>query len=499
MKKFYLFLSAIFLINLPGLQAQTDTLRLSLEEIVALAQSDAPNALLAETRVKNRYWDYQSILADFKPSVILSGQLPDLNRSIQPITQDDGTDVFLKRAQMRNGLNISLEQQVPFTGGSIFVGSGLERLDIFNSDAPNTTSYFSTPISFGFVQPLFGINELKWNKKIEPLRYQEAEKGFAEEMEDVAYDASQLFFEVFIAQLNLQAANRDKANADTLFNISKGRFEVGRIAETELLQIELSSMNADAAVQQARLDLQSGTERLRNFLGIKKSIFFKLEAPVDIPGFQVDLKRALNLANSQRSDIVAFQRRLLEADQEVARAKANSGLQMDLAGTISLSQFADSFSEAFQDPLDNETLRLGLQVPIADWGKAKARLETACSNREFERMSIEQEKVNFEQEIILKVKQFDLIRNQVSLANRAYEVSQKRELMTRNRYFIGKIGVTDLNIAIGEKEAARRSYMNALREFWLAYYDLRRITLYDFERQVSLVRQVGDAGEMNCR
>ena len=68
MKKFYLFLSAIFLINSYGLQAQTDTLRLSLEEIVALAQSDAPDALLAETRVKNRYWDYQSILAFQKKS-----------------------------------------------------------------------------------------------------------------------------------------------------------------------------------------------------------------------------------------------------------------------------------------------------------------------------------------------------------------------------------------------------------------------------------------------
>ena len=99
----------------------------------------------------------------------------------------------------------------------------------------------------------------------------------------------------------------------------------------------------------------------------------------------------------------------------------------------------------------------------------------------------------------MKVKQFDLIRNQVALGNRAYEVSQKREQMTRNRYFIGKIGVTDLNIAIGEKEAARRSYMSALREFWLAYYDLRRITLYDFERQVSLVRQVGDVERMNCK
>ena len=478
--------------------AQVDTLYLSLPEIVALAQSDAPDALLAETRMRNRYWAYQSAMADFKPAITLSGQLPDLNRSIQAITQPDGKDIFLQRAQMRNGVDISLQQQVLWTGGTVFAGAGLDRLDIFNANAPNSVSYFSTPISFGFSQPLFGINQLKWTKRIEPLKYQEAERGFAEQMENVAYQSAQLFFDVFIAQLNLEAAKRDKANADTLFRISRGRFEVGRIAETELLQIELSSMNADAAVQRALLNLQSGTEQLRNFLGIRQPNFFKLEAPEDIPDFLVNLDEALNFARANRSDMVAFQRRLSEADQNVAAAKANSGLQLDLVGVFSLSQTSEKFSDAFKDPLDNETLRLGFQVPIADWGKARARLETACSNRELERMNVEQEQVKFEQDIILKVKQFDLIRSQVSLSKRAYEISQKREQMTRNRYFIGKIGVTDLNIAISEKESARRGYMDALREFWLAHYDLRQITLYDFERNISLVRQAEGLGSYNC-
>jgi len=497
MNRYFIILSFIFFLPSQG-NSQTDSLELTLPEIVALAQSEAPNALLAETRMTNRYWFYQSAMADFKPGVSLNGQLPDLNRTIQAVTQPNGNDLFLQRAQMRNNIGISLEQQVGWTGGTVFASTRLQRLDIFQDKSPNLTSYYSTPISIGFSQPLFAVNQMKWTKKIEPLRYQEAERGFAEEMENVAYDAAQLFFEVFISQLNLEAARLDKANADTLFNISKGRFEVGRIAETELLQIELSAMNADASVQQSLLDLQSGTERLRNYLGIKQSTFFKLGAPEQIPDFQVDLDRALRYAKESRSDLIAFERRLAEADQNVAEAKANSGLKMDLFGVVSLSQTADNLNDAFKDPLDNESFRLGIQVPIADWGKAKARLETACSNRELERMNVEQERVNFEQEIILKVKQFDLLRKQAELSKRAYGVSQKREQMTRNRYFIGKIGVTDLNIAISEKESARRSYINALREFWVAYYNLRRITLYDFESEVSLVRRVDDFEGVNC-
>ena len=495
-RSFPIFFLLFLLTQLP---AQIDSVRLDLSEVVALAQSDAPDALLAETRMKNRYWQYQSILADFKPGIMLNGNLSDLTRSIQAITQPDGKDIFLQRSQMNNSLELSLQQQVAWTGGRVFLSSSLDRLDIFEEDAPNVVSYFSNPISIGFVQPVFGINELKWTKKIEPLRYQEAERSYAEEMENVAFVASQLYFDVLIAQLNLEASKRDKANADTLLNISKGRFEVGRIAETELLQIELSSMNADAAVQQSLLDLQSGMERLRNFLGIRQSTFFNLDAPEDIPQFEIEAGTALQYAKESRSDMVAFERRLTEADLDVAAARANSGLQMDVTAVFGLTQTAENLSDAYRDPLDRETFRIGLQVPIADWGKAKARLETACSNRELERMNVEQDRVNFEQEILLKVKQFDLLRDQVLLSQRAYVVSQKREQMTRNRYYIGKIGVTDLNIAITEKENARRSYVNALREFWVAYYDLRRITLFDFERNVSLVRRVEGFSELNCK
>ena len=110
------------------------------------------------------------------------------------------------------------------------------------------------------------------NKKIEPLRYDEAIREYSEEMEMVAFDAAEIFFDVYFAQINLEVAERHKINADTLFAISKGRYSVGRIAETELLQIELGSMNSDTELAEATLNLQSNSEALRNFLGIKKAI-----------------------------------------------------------------------------------------------------------------------------------------------------------------------------------------------------------------------------------
>ncbi len=488
--KTFILLFCSFLFLTSSIQAQ-EVLRLSLEEVIVLAQSDAPDALLAKTKLSNDYWRNQSYLSNFKPQISLDATLPSINRLIQQIPQPDGSFQYKQRAFMTNSFGVSLEQDIVKTGGSVFATTGLERQDLFATNGVDASqSYLSTPISIGFQQPLFSFNALKWAKKIEPLRYKEATRDYAGKMEQIAFEAAQLFFNVYINQINLQAAQNEKSNADTLYNISKGRFSVGRIAETELLQIELSVMNADTRVSQAKLDLQGATENLRNYLGISKQVTFDLSPPTDIPDFEIDSKLALEQAYNNRSTTIQFERRLKEAEQEIAQAEGNTGLIMNISGSFGLSQTATTFGEAYANPIDQEQLRVGINLPIADWGKTKAQLEIAQSNFELEQMNIRQEKISFEQEILIKVQQFDLVRRQVELSNRAYEVSQKREDITRKRYFIGKIGITELNIAIQEKENARRTFMSALRNYWIAHYELRALTLYDFANGETLFKRV---------
>jgi len=466
---------------------QMEKIPLSLSEAVALAQSDAPDALLAETRLSNRKWFYQSFLSTYKPQITLNGTLPEFNRTVERLALPEGI-TFFNRTDLFNSLGLTASQNITKTGGRIFATTELQRLDVFTGPTQGK-QYFSTPFIIGFNQPLFGYNSLKWNKKIEPLRYEEASKSYAEEMENLAYQSVELFFNVYTEQLNMEANKINKENADELFDVSKGRYEVGRIAETELLQIELSAMNADANMAQAVLNLQNSTERFRNFLGLKNSVEFILEAPTELPEFQIETEEALRYALNHRSDITSYKRRLLEAEANVAEAKANSGAQINVNGRVGLSNTATQLSNAYSNPIDNERVSLNLSIPIADWGAAKAQLKVAQSNQELEQMTVEQERINLEREVRLNVRQFDLIRRQVALSKRAYDVAIKREDITRKRYYIGKISITDLNLAIADSETARRNYIQSLRSFWLAFYEIRRITLFDFEKGEALVRK----------
>lgn len=474
--------------------SQSEEIRMTLPEIIALAQSDAPDVQISKTKLSNRYWSYQTYLSDYRPQISLDATLPNFNRTIQSITlPSSGGQAFIPRSFMENSVGVSLSQEIALTGGRIYAFTGLERLDIFKTDiADRSSSYLSTPIIIGFQQQIFGFNRLKWNKQIQPLQYEEANREFVEELETVAFQSTNLFFEVLISQLNVEALIKNKEDADTLLSVSKGRYSVGRIAETELLQIELSSMNANADLAAAQLNFQTNTERLRNFLGIKKAVVFDLEPPADIPDFLIDETLALQYAEKYRSASIAFLRRLKEAEQEVSRAKAETGLQVELSGRFGLTQTASQLNDAYVRPLDQEQFQLGLSIPIADWGKSKARIEVARSNQELERMNVAQDRINFEREISIKVQQFDLVRTQVELAKRAFDVSQKRLEITRKRYLIGKIEIVELNLALREQDAGRRAYYSALRAFWTAYYELRRLTLYDFEKDKPLVKPEND-------
>lgn len=125
-------------------------------------------------------------------------------------------------------------------------------------------------------QPLFRYNELRWQKKIEPLKYEEARKTYLSNVEDVHLMAVQNFFSLALAQINRQIAETNLKNADTLYQIAKGRYNLGTIAEDELLQMELSYLNAGTAINRSEINLRDRELKLRSFLGFNQTVRLEL-------------------------------------------------------------------------------------------------------------------------------------------------------------------------------------------------------------------------------
>jgi outer membrane protein TolC len=127
-----------------------------------------------------------------------------------------------------------------------------------------------------------------------------------------------------------------------------------------------------------------------------------------------------------------------------------------------------------------------LNIPILDWGKRKGQMKMAESNEELVKTSVEQEQTDFAQSIKLKVGEFNVQKNQVMIAAKSDTIARKSYEVSKNRYLIGKIGVTDLNIAQTDQDEAQLTYINAMRAYWRNYYVLRQATLYDFMKKQDL-------------
>lgn len=454
-------------------QTNTKVMKMSLEDVISKARGESPEVIISKARLDNSKWALKLFNTRLKPQLNLNAKLPTLTRSI---VQDITTQEFVSVSSMITGFDFEYSQEIAKTGGRVFASSGLSRNDNFGQ----SVSYLSNPITVGFNQPLFTFNAWKWTQKIEPLRYKEAESRFTEEQETAASKAANLFFDVYINQIRLKTAQFNKANADTLLRLTRGRYSVGKIAENELLQMELSNKRSESMIASSRLDLQTSTEQLRNFLGIKESVTFELEPPDDIPEIIIDVEKALSEAVKNRWETISYERRLLEAEQELVKAKTEQGVNGNVYASFGLSQTGATIPEAYTKPINAQQVVLGVQVPILDGGRAKTAIKMAESNLEVAKLQVEQDRINFEQNIMLKVNQFALLRNQAILAREGNEIAIKRYDITQKRFTIGKIGVTDLNLALTEMDGSLTSYMQSLRAFWAGYYELRRLTLYDF-------------------
>lgn len=471
-------LGGLFLFN-PSSGFATDRRLLTLDDVIGIAREQSPDALSARHRYRGSYWQYRSFRAGYLPNLSLEATIPNLNRTISPVTLPDGTDVFVRRSLATSSGTLSLSQTVGLTGGQLFVNSGLQRIDLIRDDG-NTVSFLSTPINIGFRQPIFGFNRFKWERQIEPLRFEEAKKQYVESLENISVRATQYFFDLLLAQINMEINKINLESNDTLYRIAQGRFSLGRIAENELLQMELNVLNSEATLEQSRIDYEGALFRFRSYLGFDGSESPELIPPEDIPELQIDVYAALDEARKNRADIIEQQRLLIEAESQVSQARANSRFNADLFAVYGLTQTSEDFAGVYRDPLDQQQLALGISIPILDWGVSKGRVRMAESNRELVTTTVNQTLVDFEQEVLLRVMEFNMLKSQLEIAQKADIIAEKRYAVSKERFLIGRIDIIELNLALEEKDRSKQRYLAALRTYWRGFYEMRRLTLYDF-------------------
>lgn len=461
----------------PKLMAQQKAI--SLIQIIELAQLQSLEAEKAKNRKENSYWAFESVKSNIKPSLNLRGTLPDYSKTISSIPQNDGSYEFRQTHNMRSDVRLTLDQNVLWTGGSFSLYSSLNRIDDFNQSV-NATSYSSNPLGISFSQPLFAFNSWKWEKEIEPLKYEESEKRFNEDNVNISFICTGMFFDLLLAQINLKISILNMENSKLNHQIAIGRYNLGKIAENELLELELNLLIAERDKSDAQLDLETSGLKLNTFVGIEDADDYQLMIPEQIPDFAIDADIALAEAKKNRRQYVSFRRRELEAEREVARAKSQNTLDITIVGDVGLTDQAARVGDVYYDTQNSQRYKVGVNIPLVDWNRRKSSLQTALANQQLAQNTIKQEEQLFDEEIYTLVKKIPILRQRVISTKRGDEIANKRYNISQERYLVANISVTDLNLALNAKDQAKSSYLLSLRQYWTAFYQLRMLTLYDF-------------------
>jgi len=451
---------------------------MTLGQVVATAQSQSRNAAQARNRYRSSLWQYRTQRAAFLPTLSLQGTAPDLTRSITKLSLPDGSEAFIRQSFVSSGARLAIGKTVGSTGGEVFLESSLERLDLL--DGGTSTTYFSQPVNVGLRQPLFAFNPYRWQDRIEPLRLEEARRDYAEELESIAISAAQNFFDLLAAQDQLEGARRNVASTDTLLAATRARGTAGAGSENELLQSQLASLNARLDLQRAELDLRASSFRFRSYLGLRDTDEVTPEIPFDVPDVKADVAVALEQARANRASAVGDERRTLEARRDVAEARSRPGRSVDLYANFGLSQSTDDLGSIYHSGQEHEHATIGFRIPILDWGRNRARLRLAESSAELTLLSVEQARVDLEQDVTRKVLEFNVQSERMRIAATADDIAARRYAAAERQYLSGKGDAAALNVALFEKDSARRSHVESLRGWWIAYYELRRGTRYDF-------------------
>ena len=456
-----------------------DTLTLSLQEVVEMAKSKSIASKQAVTIKETKYWQYRTYRSNYQPQLSLNGTLPGYSKTFLEVLQPDGSIQFQSIHNNNSALNLSFSQSIAATGGSVFGTTQLQRFDDF--DRKNTL-YNGVPFGIGYSQLLFQFNVLRWDKKIEPLKYNESRQAYIESMEQIAIRANGFFFDLLLAQVNLQIAETNLSNTQNILRIAREKFELGKTSKNEILQLQLEQLKAQKAAGIAKRDMEIATLNLRSYTGLQNADKIALLLPGATIDMQVSADKVLAEAYANRSDAIAFIRRIAEANRDVSKAKGDNGLNATLTARLGYSKSGISIPKVYESPQDQQLVQLTFEIPILDWDRSKSRTKTAEANLQFTKYAVEQDKQTFAQEIITQVTLFDLMKDQLLLTASADSIASEKYQIAKDRYVLGNLSITDLSIAFQEKDQAKRDYVSALRDFWGAYYQLRYLSLYDFER-----------------
>ena len=425
-----------------GVQAQ-QVLRLDLKRTIALANDSSLSAFRYQNMYLSGYWEYRSYKAARLPSLSLNLTPAQYYRYItQRYDSQADVDVYREQQMFSATAGLSLVQNFDLLGGTFYVDTQLDYLRNFGD--VNSTQFSTVPFRIGYQQDLLGFNAFRWDRKIEPLKFEKVKKQFIYNSESVSEEAVNYFFSLAMAQADYRLAEENLTTADTLYAIGEQRQKIAAISQADLLTLKLDKVNARNTLKNAEITRKRAMSALATFLNLDKNTYIEIDLPsrpryVDIP-----TDRALLLAKENNPTYLEQRQNVLEAEREVDRTKKESRFNASVNASVGFNQV--------RNLLQQDLVSLTVSIPLVDWGVRKGKYNMARNNLNVVKIAARQEEISLEEDVMMTVSDFNVQQDLIASASEALDLAELAYDQTRWRFIIGKADISSLTLSLNRHE-----------------------------------------------
>lgn len=477
---------------------------LTLDAAINIALEKSYNTKVLKLQLIAAEQNLMAAKGRFRTQVDMDFSIPNWRESVDLIRLANELPVYNTTGQLDFSGTLNITQPLP-TDGRITLQSQASHRDV-STYLASDDDYLKrkdvlTSVTLSLQQPIFAINELQLNLKEANLNYNLAQSRNTQRELELIYDVTSSFFVLFQATRQLQIAEDNLTQQESLFDLTSKKYDAGLIPEVDALTMEVDLAETRNQLLSVKARLGRYADEFKQLIGIELREKVGVKPTFEIDKYQVDLNEAIEHALNNRIEIQENQLNVEMAEINLKQVDARKQISGNLWAFYDLTGVSDPlldynsaprvlFESSFDDMSHrpkNRGLGFTLEIPIWDSGVNRAEVQSAQARLDTRGLDLLEIQKTIEREVREVVSRLTEAENRLDVLKKREEVAERAFEITLHRFNNGDITSQELALNRDRLTEAKTSYLDAYITYKLADADLKRKTLWDFENQRSLV------------
>jgi outer membrane protein len=393
---------------------------------------------------------------------------------------------------LSSGGTFSIKQPILPTNTTLSLINYLGWQSTQSSYSGSTTSdkSFVNDLYVSLEQPLFTYNSQRMNLKVLELEVENSEIEYALAQLSLEKNVTTLFYNVYMAQLNLDIAREELKNTQLSRNTTADKVETKLTAKIELYQADLNLSSARSTVKNKEVALENAKASFKQYIGLDLNDKINVLASItSSDSTSVSMDKAIQYGLDSRMEL---RQRKIEIENELftlIKTKDYNDFDGSVALSVGLTGNNQALRSVYDKPAKSPSVGVSFTIPLFDWGERKARIKSQKAALNSSKVDLDTERTGIIVEIGEICRNLENYRAQIDIEKQNQRNAELAYDISLEKYKNGDLTSMDLNLYQSQLSNRKLSMAQAQIYYKLEMLNLKIASLYDFEKNKYLLKK----------